>query len=203
MNRLILRVALVILVPALFAACNDGGDGRQEPPAVTQVLPGQVRNDRETLLMVVGQGFREGASVTLGTTQLPQSTFVNEAMVTAVVPRGLAAGGYPITVSVPGGGDARGPVPITVLSATAPPAPPPPPPPPPPAPPSPTQTTAPAPTRTATATPTRTPTATATVPPPTATAPPATATAPPPTRSATPTSGGPTAPPTGTATPAR
>ena len=88
MTRPTFLVMILTVVSSLLLACNNGDGGRRDPPEITQVLPGQVRNDRETLLMVVGRGFREGSSITLGTTQLPQSTFVNEEMVTAIVPRG-------------------------------------------------------------------------------------------------------------------
>src|SRR5215207_7399282 len=112
MTRRALLTLVVALLAALLVACDrDGGD---TTPSIRDLAPGQVRNDRDSLVMIVGANFAEGASVVLGPTRLPQSTFINEEMVTAVVPPGLAAGGYPIEVQMPDGRAARSPRVLTV-----------------------------------------------------------------------------------------
>ena len=194
--------ALLALTCLLAFGCRDGDVRDAGPLEVQEIIPRQVGNNRETLLLVVGSGFREGATVTLGTTPLPQATFVNDALVTAVVPEGLAPGGYPVTVSLPDGGSARGSTPLTVINARTPePTPAPPPPPPPPAPTAtprtPTPQPTPAPTPALTPAPTAAPTRTA-PPTPTPVVTPTTAATPAPTPGPTRAPATPTATPTAT-----
>ena len=157
------RCTLVALMLALLAlavaGCRSNGPTRVAatgPVALDLIEPNRFVNDREQLVLIKGSGFREGVTVRLGSTALRDVTVVNQALVTAVVPRGVAVGAQPLSVSAPGAGTVQS-APLMVTG------------------PAPAQT--PAPTRTATPTPTPTATATPTpspTPPPTPTAPPRT-----------------------------
>jgi outer membrane biosynthesis protein TonB len=148
MNRL-LSIVLVAISALLVAACQNGGDDAG-PLDISQVVPTEVRTGNESFLMVIGSGFRDGASVTLGGRTLAQVTFVNNALLTAVVPAGVEAGGHPVSVALPNGDTVRGDQPVTVIAARPEPTPTPRP--------SPAPSPTPTPTRTATPTPTPAPT---------------------------------------------
>jgi len=141
MSRWGMLAVLLLLLCLPLAGCGND----ETPPAIENVFPEQVRSDRDSLLLVVGNGFEQGATVSLGSTPLSQVTYVNNALMTAVVPTGVMSGGYAVSVSLPNGRSVESPGRLTVV-ATATPEP------------TPTAT----PTRTPTATPTQTPTATPT-----------------------------------------
>lgn len=146
-------IALVTLV-----AIGCGGTGSTPPRAtgpmmLQRAFPVGISNERESLLLVVGSNFREGATVRLGNVALQRPTFVNDVLLTAVVPAGFQAGTHALTVSAPGAAavtladaisvlDTRRPAPTPTPSAT-----------PPPATPEPTPTPAPTPVRTPSPTP--------------------------------------------------
>src|SRR5213080_4030405 len=98
------RLLLWLLLPALLlVAC--GSDAKPPPPgplAVSRVFPDRVGNDHESLVLIVGSGFRDGVTVALGPNQLRQPTFINDQLVSAVIPVGVAAGSYPVAVNAPG-----------------------------------------------------------------------------------------------------
>ena len=133
-------VPLTALLTAWLLVIGCGGQQPPaQPPAIREVYPTRISNERDSLLLIPGQGFREGVAVRLGSIALERPTFINEALVTAVVPRGVAAGSYPVVVTVPGAGSATSREPLTVLGGRAPT---------PPARPQPTATPTPAPTPT-------------------------------------------------------
>ncbi len=174
----------------LMTGCRGGaGDPPKAPLGVERVYPTRLPNDRETLLLIVGSGFREGMTATLGARTLQQTSFINEVLLSAVVPRGVAAGAYPLAVRAPGGSIVTSGEMVTVVDgrATATPTPTvvPAAPPPTPTSPPPTRTPTRAPEPTQTPAPQPTPTATPRPPTPAPTQPPMPApqpTAPPPTQ---------------------
>lgn len=142
---------LLCVTAALFlAACN----ATEAPLRVDGVRPRSVQAGREEHFVIVnGNGFREGASVEVGGTQVQDVTWVNVRVLTGVLPgAGLRPGSYDVRVVNPNGEDAvlrngfnvgAAPTPTPTLTPT----------------PSPTPTPTPEPTETPTptATPTRTP----------------------------------------------
>ncbi len=85
-------------------------------PVVSQVIPTTGFNDRTTEMLVQGQNFADGAVVRLGTTPLA-TIRINSTTLLAVVPAGLEAGAYPLTVANPDGGQVSLPAGFTVLDA--------------------------------------------------------------------------------------
>lgn len=74
------------------------------PPVVQDVAPREVPNDRDTLLILTGSGFRPGVRVAVGPKLVGRDiggrvTWVNEAVVTAAVARGLEPGVYDVGVT--------------------------------------------------------------------------------------------------------
>jgi hypothetical protein len=104
-----LPLVILTTLALAFVACRDDTPPPSEPLAVREVLPAQLRNGSEALVMVVGSGFRDGASVSLSGRRLEQTTFVNQALLATVVPAGTAIGAYPVTVTLPDGSSARAP----------------------------------------------------------------------------------------------
>ncbi len=85
-------------------------------PVVSQVIPTTGFNDRTTEMLVQGLNFADGAVVRLGTTPLA-TIRINSTTLLAVVPAGLEAGAYPLTVANPDGGQVSLPTGFTVLDA--------------------------------------------------------------------------------------
>ena len=85
-------------------------------PVVSQVIPATGFNDRTTEMLVQGLNFADGAVVRLGTTPL-DTTRINSTTLLAVVPAGLEAGAYTLTVANPDGGQVSLPAGFTVLDA--------------------------------------------------------------------------------------
>jgi hypothetical protein len=152
MIRLLL-VTLSLAGAAVCAACRNGSEFGNTRLAVDQIVPSQIGNSREAFLLIVGSGFRDGATVVMGGNPLAQVTYVNEALLTAVVSPGLAGGGYPVSVTLPDGRTVRSGEPVTVVSDA-------------PTPSTPAATPTPRPSPTATPAPAPTPTRTPTPPPP-------------------------------------
>jgi len=72
-------------------------------PTVTAVDPASAPNDLDTPIVITGTGFTAGLTVTLGSTRLPDATWVSATMLTATVPWGLDPGVYTLTVTNPDG----------------------------------------------------------------------------------------------------
>lgn len=181
MSRIPVRLLSATLALLLLIGCGgDTGDRPAGALAVERIEPKQVGNDRDSFLIVVGNGFHEGMTATIGTTALQQVTYVNELLLTAVVPRGVAPGSYPISVRALDGNTAASTEMVTVVDSRR------------------TPTPAATPMRTATPAPTATPTPTPTPPPPTPTPTPTPPPTPAPTATTTPT---PPLQPTATTTP--
>jgi outer membrane biosynthesis protein TonB len=174
MTRSVTCLILTCLLLFVTGCRGDSGGPPDAPLGVERVYPPRALNDRETLLLIQGSGFREGMTAALGSTALQQTSFINEVLLSAVVPRGVAAGAYPVAVRVPGGSTAASREMVTVVDARSTPTPAPTavptalPPSPTPPPPTPTRTPEPTPTPPP-PTPTPTPQPTPTPPPPTAT----------------------------------
>ncbi|HMN31331.1 MAG TPA: IPT/TIG domain-containing protein, partial [Caldilineaceae bacterium] len=73
-------------------------------PTINRVLPNQGSNAVENEITVVGNNFGAGALIRLGTIILTPTTFVAVDTIQSVVPAGLPAGVYDITVINPDGG---------------------------------------------------------------------------------------------------
>ncbi|MCE7986310.1 MAG: hypothetical protein DYG89_34485 [Caldilinea sp. CFX5] len=72
------------------------------PITITAIRPNQGRNDITNLIDIAGAGFAQGVVVSLGSAALT-TTFVSTAHLQAVVPAGVAAGAYDVTVANPAG----------------------------------------------------------------------------------------------------
>jgi hypothetical protein len=95
---------------------------------ITSVVPATVVNDVSTTITVNGSGFSAGSAVVLLNGSALSTTVVNDSVLTAVVPAGIAVGCHTVTVStgVPGDPDATwscldvlAPTPTPVPTATA------------------------------------------------------------------------------------
>jgi hypothetical protein len=194
--RLLVLLAAALSCAMLAIACsNDTVVPPSGPPALQDLAPHEITNDKESLLILTGSGFRPGIRVAVGPKVVGRDifgrvTWVNESVVTATVAPGLPPGEYTVGVTNLDGEFAKLDFVLTVRPAAPSPTPSPTPSPSPTATPSPTPSPTPAPTPSPTAEPTRTPT-----PPPTRTPPP-----PPPTRTPAP-NRSPTPLPAGTAAP--
>jgi len=85
---------------------------------VLSVTPSTIVNDTSNVIIVTGTGFDNTAVVLLSGTTL-STTFDSDQQLTAVVPAGIAAGSYTVTVSM-SGGVANG---FAILTVNAPPTP--------------------------------------------------------------------------------
>jgi hypothetical protein len=74
-----------------------------DAPTVTQVDPASTPNDLDTPIVITGTGFTAGMTVTLGSTRLPDATWVSSTTLTATVPWGMNPGVYTLTVTNPDG----------------------------------------------------------------------------------------------------
>jgi parallel beta-helix repeat protein len=74
-------------------------------PLISEILPGSGDNQRNSEIIVRGLNFAAGAVVQLGSTDLT-TTRVNGTSLIAVVPAGLTAGSYDLSVRNPDGGQA-------------------------------------------------------------------------------------------------
>ena len=83
-------------------------------PTVTAVDPASAPNDLDTPIVITGTGFTAGMTVTLGSTRLPDATWVSATMLTATVPWGLDPGVYSVTVTNPDGQSGSKPNAFTV-----------------------------------------------------------------------------------------
>ena len=77
------------------------------PPTITSVVPSSAWNGQDTTVTITGTGFRDTPTVAIaaagGTSIMLAATFVDAEHVTAVVPKGTAAGSYTLTVTNPDG----------------------------------------------------------------------------------------------------
>jgi hypothetical protein len=74
----------------------------QRPPTISEVRPNQGNTTEAGDIYVYGQNFASGAVVRLNTTTLA-TTFIAATHLQAIVPAGLAAGAYAVTVTNPDG----------------------------------------------------------------------------------------------------
>ncbi|MEW5829767.1 MAG: hypothetical protein AB1846_12815 [Chloroflexota bacterium] len=88
-------VLLAALVPSSALAIS-----------LVTVTPGQITNDAATTIQVEGTQFVSGAVVSLNGYGDLSTAFVSKRALTAVVPAGVPAGIYTVTVTNPGGGSA-------------------------------------------------------------------------------------------------
>ncbi|MGD2205442.1 MAG: IPT/TIG domain-containing protein [Anaerolineae bacterium] len=72
-------------------------------PSVTKTNPITAPNDVDTALVITGTGFAAVPTVTLGSTQLEDVSWVSTERLTATVPWGLEPAVYTLTVTNPGG----------------------------------------------------------------------------------------------------
>lgn len=86
-------------------------------PGITAVQPSTIANTAETEIVITGSGFAEGATVILGESGSLRTSFVSSNLLRAVVPAGIPAGLYDLTVVNP---DATSTVLPGVLRITAP-----------------------------------------------------------------------------------
>jgi hypothetical protein len=180
-NRTARRFSMRLLVMALVlvsASCGSEASTSVPPgpPAVREVAPRQIVNDRESLIILTGSGFRPGIRLAVGPKLVGRDvagrvTWVNDGVVAATFAAGLPPGDYDVGVTNLDGKAAKldAALKIRAAGATAPQPPPPAPSPTPTPTPTDTPTPTPSPTPTATPAPTRTATPAPTPPPPAAT----------------------------------
>lgn len=90
------RISLLSLILALMVA---GIPVPAYAATITSVVPGQVVNNVSTTITVNGSGFLVGSAAVLLNGSALSTTVVNDFVLTAVVPAGLSAGTYTVTVS--------------------------------------------------------------------------------------------------------
>lgn len=90
----------------------------QRPPSVSAVRPNQGRNDLPNDIYIYGANYAGGARVQLGSTLLPNVTWISSTQLRATVPAGLTPGVYPLTVTNPDEAEGALPGAYTVLSPT-------------------------------------------------------------------------------------
>jgi photosystem II stability/assembly factor-like uncharacterized protein len=86
--------------PVRAAALADG-------PTITEVVPQSAPNDLDTPIVVTGTGFVTDAQVLLDGTSLESVSWVSSTRLSASVPWGLTPGTYTLTVTSPGGQQAK------------------------------------------------------------------------------------------------
>ncbi len=73
------------------------------PPDIDDVEPDWLLNTQDTQITILGSGFQDGATVRAKTFGLLSSEWVNDTLLTAIVPAGLARGKYDVQVTNPDG----------------------------------------------------------------------------------------------------
>ncbi len=110
-SRLLLPLLLIgIMLPGAIPALAA--------PAVTSVAPDTVSNEFQTPLTIYGSGFVRGAYVVLSDMTNLQTSYINSEMLTAMLPPGLAPGGYNLTV-VNGDGEMASLIPALTVTGEA------------------------------------------------------------------------------------
>ncbi len=90
------------------ALLPDGLTVQNPAPAVTGIDPASAPNSMDTPVTISGQGFVPTPTVRLGTVGLADVAWISETQLTALVPWGLIAGSYDLSVSNPGPGAPTG-----------------------------------------------------------------------------------------------
>ena len=78
-------------------ACKDSGTGGEL--AVTGISPSFGYNDEDTAVSIVGAGFKPGATVKLGGTDLNALQVISEGLISAKVPEGMEPGLYLLIIA--------------------------------------------------------------------------------------------------------
>lgn len=125
------RLCYVMIALALYILAWWAGRGgtsptalaasRQQtvpPPALLTVLPNSGYNSSPTAVQIRGSGFISTPTVLLGSAPLVDVSFVNSATLAAIVPAGLNAGVYSLTVKNPDQQQTTQPNAFTVKQAT-------------------------------------------------------------------------------------
>jgi len=122
------RMFLVVLCLGAMAGCKKKVPTpppvEQPRPVELSVLsanPNQGRADQATPVSISGTGFQQGARVTLGDTVAQEVSVSSPTTLRAVVPSGLKAGVYNISVRNPDGKEGQLQRGFTVIEPTAPP----------------------------------------------------------------------------------
>lgn len=113
-----------------LAASACGGNGAA--PTIDRFSPGTAGSGRQTFLLISGNGFHDGARVTIGgRTVATRTTWINTQLAAAVLPQGIQPGEYSVELTNPDGQRAvseqhlfvhAGPAPSSAASATETPA---------------------------------------------------------------------------------
>ncbi len=101
MKRAVVVVAVLFVTAWLATSCGAG-----PRPSISQVLPASITNGSDQLVLIIGDGFRDGLQAQIGPAQPSRTTFVNEQTIALVVPKALTPGIYDIGVVDPGGASA-------------------------------------------------------------------------------------------------
>jgi hypothetical protein len=88
-------------------------------PIVSSVEPGTIANTHSASLVIRGSGFVSGAVVLLDGVGALETSFVSEAVLTALVPAGAPAGTFGVSVVLPDASSGRLDNAITILGPTA------------------------------------------------------------------------------------
>jgi len=84
-------------------ASNTPTSTPEPPPDIDDVEPDWLLNIHDTQITILGSGFQNGATVRAKTFGLLSSEWVNDDLLTAIVPAGLAKGKYDLQVTNPDG----------------------------------------------------------------------------------------------------
>ena len=105
----LLVLAALLLMPLSVSAA----------PIISGVDPGTISNANSTNLVIRGSGFNDSAVVLLDGAGALDTSFVSEAVLTAMVPAGLAPGTFGVTVVLSDSTSARLDNALTILGPTA------------------------------------------------------------------------------------
>jgi hypothetical protein len=96
----VLRLSCLTLVASFLIACGSAGSG----PQIQSVGPATIVPGKSALVIINGQGFKDGASVTFGgQVQALKSVWVNASTMTAVPPNDMKPAQYSVEVTNPDG----------------------------------------------------------------------------------------------------
>jgi IPT/TIG domain-containing protein len=105
-----------LLLPGLVIACGPSVG----PPEIRMVSPLNVVLGTSTMVVIGGQGFRDGAAVTFaGRITAARSVWLSQSYMAASLPSGLVPAQYSVEVTNPDGQRAISSQPITVVGAPA------------------------------------------------------------------------------------
>jgi photosystem II stability/assembly factor-like uncharacterized protein len=112
-----LWIAALIALSVLFSPRPAGVTASPSVLGIAGIDPSSAPNDLDTSIVIHGDGFEDGATAKLGNTPLTGVHWTSAAQLESVVPWGLDAGVYDLSVTNPGGATTTLPGAFTVVAA--------------------------------------------------------------------------------------